>query len=108
VAIVDDFRSVEIVTRGKRRMRKARGQEKGHRQELLAFVDLAAGSAATPQPSESVFWSSALTLQVPVALGVGRPVPVELPEALGGLGSGATATSPSDPLHERSSRQPER
>jgi predicted dehydrogenase len=109
VAVIDDFRSLEIVRAGKRSVRKARGQNKGHREELRAFVDVVEGSTAAVEPPTSVFWSSALTLQVPVALGLGHPVTVELPEALGGLGGAAATTSPSAerPL-ERSSTNPER
>jgi hypothetical protein len=108
-AVIDDFRSLEIARAGKRNVRRARGQDKGHREALRAFVDVVEGSAAAVEPSASVFWSSALTLQVPVALGLGQPVTVELPEALGGLGAAAATTSPSAerPL-ERSSTNPER
>jgi hypothetical protein len=97
-AVIDDFRSLELASGGKRRVRKSRRQEKGHAQELRAFVDAVAGSSAAPQPGESLFWSSALTLQVPVALGLGRPVAVDLPVALGGTGAAAAASTASSDL----------
>jgi predicted dehydrogenase len=89
-AILDDFRSVEVIREGSRHVRKAKHQEKGHREEMLAFVDAASGAAPSGMSPEDVFWSSALTLQVPVSLGLGRPAPVDLPEALGGLGAAAS------------------
>ena len=91
IGLIDDFRSLEVVLNGKRRRRKTRRQEKGHREEVRAFVDLAAGGSTTVQTPESIFWSSALTLQVPVALSLGMPIDVDLPEALGGAGLGRTS-----------------
>lgn len=87
-AILDDYRSLEILGDGKRRFRKAKRQEKGHREEMREFIDVASG-ASTIETPEDAFWSSALALQVPVALGLGRPATVELPVALGGSGEGA-------------------
>ena len=103
VAVIDDFRSLEVILNGKRRVHRLRRQEKGHREELRAFIDAAAGAALTVQTPDDVFWSSALTLQVPVALASGRPAAIELPRALGG--SGANAIAPPDP---RPSPPPER
>jgi predicted dehydrogenase len=85
-AVLDDFRSLEIFRDGTRRGRKSR-QEKGHREEMRAFIDIVAGKTISLALSEDAFWSSALTLQVPVALGLGRPARVDLPEALGGRGA---------------------
>ena len=99
VGIVDDFRSLEILRESSRWGRKSRRQEKGHREEMHAFADLAAGTPTTIELPEDAFWSSALTLQVPVALALGRPAEVDLPEALGGRGSQASAAAdrPSGP-----------
>jgi predicted dehydrogenase len=87
-AVLDDFRSLEIFRDGARRSRKSR-QEKGHREEMRAFIDLVTGATTSLAMPEDAFWSSALTLQVPVALGLGRPAGVDLPEALGGKGADA-------------------
>jgi predicted dehydrogenase/threonine dehydrogenase-like Zn-dependent dehydrogenase len=89
-AVLDDFRSLEIFRDRRRRNRKSR-QEKGHREEMRAFIDLVAGASPSLETPVDAFWSSALTLQVPVALGLGHPVDVELPEALGGKGARASA-----------------
>ena len=93
IGLIDDFRSLEVVLNGKRRRRKTRRQEKGHREEVRAFVDLAAGGSTTVQTPASIFWSSALTLQVPEALSLGMPVEVDLPEALGGAGLGRLSST---------------
>jgi predicted dehydrogenase len=97
-AVLDDFRSLEIFRDGTRRRRRSR-QEKGHREEMRAFIDLVAGTTTGLETPEDAFWSSALTLQVPVALGLGHPARVDLPEALGGKGARASAAP--DPLLDR-------
>jgi predicted dehydrogenase/threonine dehydrogenase-like Zn-dependent dehydrogenase len=93
-AVLDDFRSLEIFRDGARRRRKPR-QEKGHREEMRAFIDLVSGTTTGLETPEDAFWSSALTLQVPVAVGLGHPARVDLPEALGGKGArGSVAPNP--------------
>ncbi len=89
VGIIDDFFGLEIGRDGKRKRSRGRRQEKGHREEMRLFADLAS-SAGTPEAvALDGFWSSALTLQVPWALAQGRAVVVDLPEALGGQGAAA-------------------
>jgi predicted dehydrogenase len=91
IGIIDDFRTLEI-THGSRRRSRTRGrrQQKGHREEMLAFAELVATKADDPTLSSTDgFWSSALTLQVMTALSVGTPVHVDLPATLGGTGLGA-------------------
>jgi predicted dehydrogenase/threonine dehydrogenase-like Zn-dependent dehydrogenase len=83
VGLIDNFRRLEITRHGKRQRGRMRKQEKGHREELREFIDLIAGTATGESPAIDAFWSSALTLQVPVALGLGTPVAVELPASLG-------------------------
>jgi predicted dehydrogenase len=87
VGLVDDFRALELARDGKRRRQRSRRQEKGHREELRAFVDLALGAEPRVLTPSDVFWSSALTLQTTAALRLGRPVAIDLPEALGGRGA---------------------
>jgi predicted dehydrogenase len=87
VGIIDDFIALEIGQRGKRKRSRRRRQEKGHREEIRFFVDLARGVHKSQEVAEAAFWSSALTLQVPLALARGRAVVVALPQALGGQGA---------------------
>jgi predicted dehydrogenase len=88
IALIDDFRSLTLARDGKSRKTKPRRQEKGHREEVQAFVDLAAGKESETLSPTAIFFSSALTLQVPHALASGLPVQVSLPQALGGDGAG--------------------
>jgi len=96
VGIVDDFFGLEIGQSGKRKRTRGRRQEKGHREEMGLFVDLATGARESRAVAEAAFWSSALTLQVPLALARGQAVAVDLPEALGGLGACAGMTGAED------------
>ncbi len=92
VGIIDDFVNLELARDGKRNRKRGRRQEKGHREEMRAFVELATGVRESRPTAESTFWSSALTLQVPFALTRGRAVAVDLPQALGGRGADAGMT----------------
>lgn len=89
VGIIDDFVTLEIGQGGKRKRTRAHRQEKGHREEMRVFVDLVRGVRESRSVAEAAFWSSALTLQVPLALTQGRAVVVDLPQALGGRGATA-------------------
>jgi predicted dehydrogenase len=79
VATIDDFRKLELVQDGRRRRHGRRGQQKGHREEIHAFVELALGHACELLPLEEALWSTALTLQARRALGERCRIPVELP-----------------------------
>jgi predicted dehydrogenase/threonine dehydrogenase-like Zn-dependent dehydrogenase len=89
VGVIDDFFGLEIARGGKRKRSRGRRQEKGHREEMRVFIDLATGAVEPRAAAEAAFWSSALTLQVPMALAQGRSVVVDLPQALGGRGADA-------------------
>jgi predicted dehydrogenase/threonine dehydrogenase-like Zn-dependent dehydrogenase len=89
VALLDDFRALELTRGGRRKRERLRRQEKGHREEVRAFLDAACGRESAILSAEDAFWSSALTLQVLEALRLGRPVAVDLPQALGGAGQDA-------------------
>lgn len=96
VGIIDDFFALEIGQGGKRKRSRGRRQEKGHREEMRLFVDLASGAGDPGAIAEAAFWSSALTLQVPWALAQGRAVVVDLPQALGGRGADAGVAGTGD------------
>ncbi|HNM83069.1 MAG TPA: bi-domain-containing oxidoreductase [Mycobacterium sp.] len=96
VGIIDDFVALEIGQGGKRNRSRGHRQEKGHREEMRAFVELATGVRDARPTAEAAFWSSALTLQVPLALAQGQSVAVDLPQSLGGRGAEAGMTSAGD------------
>jgi len=54
VAIIDDFREVELRYKGKRERRKTRGQDKGHEAEVQAFAQAVTQGRAAPIPWEEI------------------------------------------------------
>jgi len=54
VGIIDDFRELTLVRRGKTRHKRFWAQDKGHRAEVSAFVDAVTGKGVTPIPWEHI------------------------------------------------------
>ena len=81
VAILEDFRHLEMVRQGRRQITRARtGQDKGHKAEMAAFVDAALGKAPPPVPFEEIVSSTLATLRLQDSCQTGAPVPVEVSE----------------------------
>ncbi len=81
VAVLDDFRTLELVSQGKRRVMHARlRQDKGHRAEWEAFVQAAIAGGPAPIPYEHLFGVTEATFAAleslrsrqPVALGTAQ------------------------------------
>jgi predicted dehydrogenase/threonine dehydrogenase-like Zn-dependent dehydrogenase len=62
-AILRDFRELELIAGGKRTMHKAAGQDKGHKNELQAFVNAVKGGTEMPIPLEWAIANTRLTLE---------------------------------------------
>jgi len=81
VAILEDFRHLELVRRGRKQITRARaGQDKGHKAEMRAFVDAALGHAPPPIPFEEIAGSTLATLRLQNSCQVGEPLPVDINE----------------------------
>jgi predicted dehydrogenase len=72
-AIVDDYRSLELLTGRSRARSKARRQDKGHEAEIAAFV-AAAGSGRPPVPLAEVANVSLAAIAIVESLQRGAPV----------------------------------
>ena len=72
-AILDDYRSVELLDGTKRRNTRAKGQDKGHRAEVAAFVE-GVRRGESPVPREEVLNTSLATLAAAESLEHGAPV----------------------------------
>ncbi len=69
VAVLDDFRSLELVSRGTRRVTHARlRQDKGHRYEWEAFAQALRSGGPAPIPHEQLFGITSATFAVLEAL----------------------------------------
>ena len=71
VARIDDFRRLELVRRGKRKVARAR-QDKGHSAQLQAFADAVRRSSGPPVSENAFLNSSAATIAIRDAIRFGR------------------------------------
>jgi predicted dehydrogenase len=76
VVVIDDFLSLTVVQEGKTRVRRLPRIDKGHADEMKAFLDLAQGAPATILPFADCVASTAATLKVIQSLTTGAPVEV--------------------------------
>ena len=81
IAILEDFRRLELVRNGRKRVTRARwAQDKGHKAEMRAFVDAVRGGMRTPIPFEQIVGSTLATLRLQNSCQTGQPLKVELDE----------------------------
>lgn len=79
VAVLDDFRSLELVRDGKRKLLHARlGQDKGHRAAWQSFVDAIKNGAQPPIPYEHLIGVTRATFAAMRALNSGARELVDL------------------------------
>jgi len=75
VAILDDFRSLELFRAGRRKIMRSRlRQDKGHRAEWQAFVNAITSSGIPPIPYEQIFATTRTSIAALIALREGREV----------------------------------
>jgi predicted dehydrogenase/threonine dehydrogenase-like Zn-dependent dehydrogenase len=78
VAVLDDFRSMELVHNGKRTRRTERLRpDKGHRGEWVALVNAARGGDASPIPFDQIVATHLTAYAALESLRERRPVPVD-------------------------------
>jgi predicted dehydrogenase len=84
VAVIDDFRSVTLTSRGRTREPKLRGRDKGHAAELAAFVAAARSGGPPPIAYAELLNVSWAAIAAADSLRTGEPVPLStLTEAIG-------------------------
>lgn len=76
VGMLDDFRRVEIVERGRRRVTRSWNQEMGYAEELSTFIMAVQGRTPNPLPFEEVRCSTLATFRVVESLVKGQPLSV--------------------------------
>ncbi len=70
--VIDDFRQASLHKAGKRTVKKWRGRDKGHRSEMVAFLEAVRAGRPTPVPEEEAIESTALTLAAARSVREGR------------------------------------
>ncbi|MBO0719693.1 MAG: bi-domain-containing oxidoreductase [Blastocatellia bacterium] len=78
LAVLDDFRTLEMWKRGKRKTVKRMVQDKGFEREVASFLQAARTGAELPIPWRSQVLTTLTTLRIVDALGSGRPEKVDL------------------------------
>jgi predicted dehydrogenase len=80
VAVLDDFRALETVKDGRRKMVRSRlAQDKGHAASWRAFLHAVQGGGAPPIPYEQLLGVTQATFAAVEALGSGETVVVKVP-----------------------------
>jgi predicted dehydrogenase len=86
VAVLDDFRSLELVHRGQRQTTRSRfRQDKGHRAELQAFVDTIHNAGEPPIPFPDILNVSLATFAAGESFRTGLPVSIDATPFLSSL-----------------------
>ena len=81
VAILEDFRRLELVRNGRKQITRARwGQDKGHKAEMQAWVNALLGKTPAPIPLQQTFGSTLATLRLQNSCQTGQPLAVNLSE----------------------------
>ena len=81
VAILEDFRRLELVRNGRKQITRTRWQQdKGHQEEMQAFVDALRGKTPPPIRLEELVGSTLATLRLQNSCQTGQPLAVDLSE----------------------------
>jgi predicted dehydrogenase/threonine dehydrogenase-like Zn-dependent dehydrogenase len=81
IAILEDFRRLELVRNGRKQITRARfGQDKGHKAEMQAFVDALQGKTPPPISLEQIIGSTLATLRLQNACQTGQLLAVSAVE----------------------------
>jgi predicted dehydrogenase/threonine dehydrogenase-like Zn-dependent dehydrogenase len=79
VAILEDFRRLELVRDGKRKISRERWkQDKGHATEMRFFIEAAQGKTPPPIPFEQIVGSTLATLRLQNACQTGQSLDVDV------------------------------
>lgn len=73
VAVIDDFRSLEMWRDGKRKVSKRLSQDKGFDEELRAFIEAVKSGGEMPIAWRSLFLTTLTTLRIEDSLASGKP-----------------------------------
>jgi predicted dehydrogenase/threonine dehydrogenase-like Zn-dependent dehydrogenase len=79
VAILEDFRRLELVRNGRRKLSRERWkQDKGHAAEMHLFIEAAQGKIPPPIPFEQIVGSTLATLRLQNACQTGQSLDVDV------------------------------
>ena len=80
VATIEDFRQLELVRHGRKTRMKSRwSQDKGHRNELEAFISAVTGKGPSPLSFTEIAATTLATLRIQQSVATGGALKVDLP-----------------------------
>ena len=86
VAILEDFRRLELVRHGKKRTMRARWlQDKGHRGECEALANAIREGQAVPIPFDQIVGATLATLRIQDSLAMGRSTSADVADFIGSV-----------------------
>ncbi len=74
-AILNDFKELTIYGKNKKRY-KLSNQDKGHRQEVNAFLDAVKHGSPAPIPFQEIYWSSLLPFKIIESIRRGKSIAI--------------------------------
>jgi predicted dehydrogenase/threonine dehydrogenase-like Zn-dependent dehydrogenase len=78
-AVLDDFRRLELVQRGRKKVHKSRlRQDKGHQEECKAFIAAVQKGSPIPIPIEELMATTVTTFAIEKSIRSGEPVVIDL------------------------------
>jgi predicted dehydrogenase/threonine dehydrogenase-like Zn-dependent dehydrogenase len=93
-AVLDDFRRVELVGNGRKKIIRSRWvQDKGHRGELQSFIQAIADGSANPIPFDEIVATTLTTFRIQDSLASGKPTDVDVAGFLSSILNTQTAGS---------------
>jgi len=78
IAIVDDFKKLQLIRKGKIRTIKNRRQDKGHKKELQMFINALKNGAKMPITFRDSVIATYLTFMVKRSLQMGQPLEIDI------------------------------
>lgn len=78
VFVVDDFRELLIIRKGKKKREKRISQDKGHREEVRRFIEAVKLGAEMPIPFEEIVVTTLATLKIEESILLGKPLSIEV------------------------------
>lgn len=75
-AVLEDFKSLSIYAKGRRKENKLINQDKGQKPQVLAFVDAILNGSAAPIPAEEIYSATLTTFKVMESIRTGKVLPL--------------------------------
>jgi polar amino acid transport system substrate-binding protein len=76
-AVLDDFKSLTVYAKGKKRAHKLLTQDKGQKNEVKGFLDAVRNGGPAPIPLDELFTTSLVTFKILESIRTGQSVVID-------------------------------